>query len=192
MHAMQHSELPQLLSPVLMDQLVPQPIAILQEDVFTMQSPANLLAVLTMLVIQLPTNARLLFLAAMMVMLVLSTPLTHLPAVNTLLYALLLMCAQSPLVLLELATAILKIAMIAILAQSTLAISALELVSTLQSLALVELETLELAIQAPLNVSSDKPAKTTATVLEMEILLTVGFVILPLVAISLLTPTKLK
>jgi hypothetical protein len=65
-------------------------------------------------------------------------------------------------------------------------------VSTLQSLALVELETLELAIQAPLNVSSDKPAKTTATVLEMEILLTVGFVILPLVAISLLTPTKLK
>jgi hypothetical protein len=65
-------------------------------------------------------------------------------------------------------------------------------VSTLQSLALAELETLELAIQAPLNVSSDKPAKTTATVLEMEILLTVGFVILPLVAISLLTPTKLK
>jgi len=65
-------------------------------------------------------------------------------------------------------------------------------VSTLQSPALAELETLELAIQAPLNVSSDKPAKTTATVLEMEILLTVGFVILPLVAISLLTPTKLK
>jgi hypothetical protein len=100
-----------------MDQLVPQPIAMLQEDVFTMQSPANLLAVLTMLVTHLPTSARLLFLAAMMVMLVLSTPLTQLPAVNTLLYALLLICAQSPLVLLELVIAILKIAMIAILAQ---------------------------------------------------------------------------
>jgi hypothetical protein len=64
-------------------------------------------------------------------------------------------------------------------------------VSTLQSLALAELETLELAIQAPLNVSSDKPAKTTATVLEMEILLTPGFVILPLVAISKSTPIEL-
>jgi hypothetical protein len=127
----------------------------------------------------------------MMVMLVLSIPSTHLLAAFTLLNALLLICAQSPLVPLELAVALLKIAMIATLAQLTLVISALDLVYTLLSLALVELEILELAIHKLLSVSSDKLAKTIAIVLEMEILLTLGFVILPLVAISKSTPIEL-
>jgi hypothetical protein len=188
MLVMQLSELPPLLSLALMVQLVPQLIAILQEDVFMTQSLAAILDALIMLATHLLTSARLLFLAAMMVMLVPSIPSIHLPAVNTLLCAFLLICAQSPLALLELATTVLKIAMIATLAQSTLAISALELVSTLQSPALAELETLELAIQVPLNVLSDKLARTTVTVLEMEIQLTLGFVILLLVAISKSTP----
>jgi hypothetical protein len=188
---MQLSESPQLLLLAQLVQLVPQPIVILQEDVSTTQSPANLLAVLTTNATQLRTNVKSLFLTVMMVMLVLLIPSIHLLAVNTLQNALLLICAHSPLVLLELAVALLKIAMIATLAQSTLAISALELVSTLLSLALVELETLELAIHKLLSVSSNKLAKTTAIVLEMEIQLTVGFVTPLLVATSLLTLTKI-
>jgi hypothetical protein len=189
--AMQLSESPQLLLLAQLDQLVPQPIVILQEDVSTTQSPANLLDVLTTLVTQLQTSVKSLFLVVMMVMLALPIPSTHLLAAFTLQNASLLTCAHSPLVLLELAAALLKIAMIATLAQLTLAISALELVSTLLSLALAELETLELAILKLLNVSSEKLAKTTAIVQEMAILLTSHTVILLLVAISLSAPAKI-
>jgi len=94
---------------------------------------------------------------------------THLLAVLTLLFALLLTHVPLLLALMEFVTMLQRTAMTATLAPSTLAIFALELASTLQSLVLAVLVTSELAILKPLSAKSDKHVPTTVTVLLMEI-----------------------
>jgi len=114
-----------------LDQLAPLLIAILQEDVVTMQLLANLLDALTMHVTQLPTNVKSLCQIVMMVMHVPVIPSTHLLAVSTLLYVLLLMDVLSQLVMQEHVKTLQRIVMMEMYVPSILAMLALELASTL-------------------------------------------------------------
>jgi len=135
-----------------------------------MQLFAKLLDVLTINVIHHPTNVKSLFLIVMMVILALLTASTHLPAVFTLLNALLQICAQPQLALQDNAAMQQRTVMTVMFVLSILATFALELVYIHQSPALAELEILEHAILLQQNVKSEKLAPTTATVLEMETL----------------------
>jgi len=146
-----------------LDLHVPPPTAILPEDVLTMRLLANLLDVQPTNVTQHPTNAKLLFQAVMMVMHVPLIPSTQLPAAFTLQNALLQMDVPLPLAPTDNALALQRIVMTATLAPSTLAIFALELASTLLSLALAVLETSELATLKLLSVKSENLALTTVT-----------------------------
>jgi len=173
---MQFSELLPLLSLAQLDLHVPQLIVILQEDVSTMQLFANLLDAQTTNVTHLPTNVKLLFQTVMMVMHVPLMHLTHQLAVLTLQNALLLMHVPLLLALVEFVTVLQRIVMTATLAPSTLAIFALELASTLLSLALAVLVTSELATLKPLSAKAERHVPTTVTGLLMEIQLTLQFV----------------
>jgi len=175
---MQFSELSlhQLLAQL--DQLAPQLIAILIEDVSTIQLFAMLLDVLTTNATLLLTNVKSLFLAVMMVMHAPMIPSTHPLAVSTLLNVLLLMHVPSQLVMQEHVKILQRIVMMEMYVPLILAIFALDLASTLQSLALVELETLELATLKLQNVSSEKHVLITATVMGTETQLTFHTVIL--------------
>jgi hypothetical protein len=155
-----------------MDLHVPPLIAILQEDVFTTQLPANLLDAQITNVTHLPTNVKSLFQAVVMAIHVLLILSTHLPAVSTLQNALLLMHVPLLPVPEEFVTVFQRIVMTEMSVLLTLVIFALELASTLQSLALAKLVLLELATLKLLSVKLDKLVLTTVTVLLMEIQLT--------------------
>jgi len=165
-------QLKELSPPLLLaqlDQLAPQLIATLQEVVLTMQLFAKMLDALPTPVTQLPTNVKSLFQVAMIVMLAQLTVSTHLLAVSTLLNVLLLIIATPHLVPQEHALTLQRIVMTEMFVLSILATFALELVSTLQSPALVEPEMLEHAILQPQNAKLERLARTIATALEMEI-----------------------
>jgi len=121
-------ELSLLQLPAQLDQLAQQLIVMLPEVVLTMQLFAKLVDVQTINVTQLPTNVKLSFQIVMMVIHAPLTASTHLPAVFTLLYALLQICAQPQLVLQDNALTLQRIVMTVMFVLSILATFALELV----------------------------------------------------------------
>jgi hypothetical protein len=157
---------------------VQQLIVMLQEVVSTTKLLAKLLDAQTTNAILHPTNVKSLFQTVMMVMLALTTLSIHLLAAFTLHIVLLLMYAQSPLAKQDAAQTLQRTVTIAIHAQLTLAIFALELVLTLLSLALAVLEILEHAILKLLFAKLENLVSTTATVLGITIQLTFHSVIL--------------
>jgi hypothetical protein len=136
------------------------------------QLPANLLDAQTTNVTHLPTNVKWLFQTVVMVIHVPLILLTQQLAVSTLQNALLLMHVPLPPVPEEFVTMLQRIAMTAMSVLLTLVIFALELASTLQSLALVRLVLSELATLKLLSVKLDTLAPMIATALLMEIQLT--------------------
>jgi len=161
------SSLHQLL--VQQDQLVLQLTAILQEDVLTIQSLANLVDVQITNAILHPTNVKSSFQIVMMVIHVLLTPSTHPLAVFIPHCVLLQICVLSQLAPEDNVATLQRTVMMEMFAQLTLAIFALEHVYTLQSRAHVELETLVLATLKLQFVKSENLVSTTVTVLLTEI-----------------------
>jgi len=138
------------------------------EDVLTTKSLANLLVAQTTNVTHLPTNAKLLFQAAAMVIHAPPIPSTHLLAAFILQNALLQMHVPQLLALTDNALPLQRIVMTEMFAPSTLAILDPEPVSTPQSLAHAVPETLELAILQLQSVKSENLVLTTVIAQLME------------------------
>jgi len=139
-----------------------------QEDVLTTKSLAKLLVAQTTNVTHLPTNAKLLFQAAAMVIHAPPIPSTHLLAAFILQNALLQMHVPPLLAPTDNALPLQRIAMMEMFAPSTLAIFPMDLVSTPQSLALAVLETLELATLKLQSAKSENLVLTTVIAQLME------------------------
>jgi hypothetical protein len=166
---MQFLELLKNQSLVLMDQLVQQRDVIHQEGVSMIQFIVNVLLVLNTNVTLNPTNVKSSFQIVMIMMHVLLILSNHALDVFILQNVLLLMHVLSLLAVTDNALILQRIVMMEMHVLSTLVTCALELVFTLQSLVLVELTKLELAIQQLQNVFSEKHVKMILNVLEMEI-----------------------